>query len=173
MEDVVVEARGWPQPPQLARRSYIQNRCLAQFFGGLLLTGAGLGLLWGFWLRHDAWWTVFAVAFALLGIIVMTVNMRTYTRVAHLPADLQVPITMPYAFAIVGHEVVFPAFVAAPEERWPLRETSAKAGRILDLVTLTCPGRRARRFFAISIKVPTIDAADLLNDLRDALDQPS
>jgi hypothetical protein len=84
-----------------------------------------------------------------------------------------VPITLPYAFAIEGDEVVFPAFVAAPEERWPLRETYAKAARVLDLVTLTSPGRRTRRFFALALWIPTTEAADLVNDHRLALEELS
>jgi hypothetical protein len=171
MEDaVVVEARGWPQPPQMARRSYIQTRCVVQFFLGVIATGAGAALLWGFVLRGDRGWSIFATAFLLLGIVVMAANFRTLTRVALLPEDQKVPITLPYAFAIDGDEVVFPAFVATPEERWPLRETYAKAGRVLDLVTLTWPGRRTRRFFAIAIRIPTVDAADLVNDHRQALE---
>ncbi len=51
---MVVEARGWPQPPQMARRSYIQTRCVVQFFLGVVATGAGTALLWGFVLRGDA-----------------------------------------------------------------------------------------------------------------------
>ena len=174
MQDaVVVEARGWPQPPQMARRSYIQTRCVVQFFLGVVATGAGAALLWGFVLRGDGGWSIFATAFLLLGIIVMAANFRTLTRVALLPEDKKVPITLPYAFAVEGDEVVFPAFVATPEERWPLRDTQAKAGRVLDLVTLTCPGRRTRRFFAIAIRIPTVDAADLVNDHSQVLEDSS
>lgn len=162
----MVEAKGWPQPPHLARRAYIQRRCVVQFALGGVAAAAGLALLWGFLLRSDLWWTVFAGAFILLGVIVMVANFRTLLRVQSLPDDLQVPITLPYAFAIEGDEVVFPAFVAAPEERWPLRETYAKAGRVLDLVTLTSPGRRTRRFFAMALRIPTIDAAFLVNEYR-------
>ncbi len=170
---MVVEARGWPQPPQMARRSYIQTRCVLQFFLGVVLTGLAAALLWGFVLRGDLGWTIFATAFSILGIIVMASNFRTLTRVALLPEDRKVPITLPYAFAIEGDEVVFPAFVANPEERWPLRETYAKAGRVLDLVTLTSPGRRPRRFFAIALRIPTVDAAHLVNDHRLALTEAS
>jgi hypothetical protein len=174
MEDaVVIEARGWPQPPQMARRSYIQTRCVVQFFLGVIAACVGATLLWGFMLRGDRGWTIFATAFLLLGIVVMAVNFRTLTRVAQLPEDRNVPITLPYSFAIEGDEVVFPAFVATPEERWPLRETSAKAARVLDLVTLTSPGRRTRRFFAVALRIPTVEAADLVNDHRLALEESS
>ncbi len=117
-------------------------------------------------LPGDGGWTIFATAFLLLGIVIMAANFRTLTRVAQLPEGRKVPITLPYAFAIEGDEVVFPAFVANPEERWPLRETYATAGRVLDLVTLTSHGRRTRRFFAIAIRMPTVAAAPLVNDHR-------
>jgi hypothetical protein len=157
----------------MARRSYIQTRCVVQFFLGVIAVAVGAALLYGFLLRGDIGWTIFAAAFLLGGIVVMTANFRTLTRVAQLPEDRKVPITLPYAFAIDGDEVVFPAFVATPEERWPLRETYAKPGRVLDLVTLTSPGRRTRRFFAIAIRVPTVEAADLVNDHRQALEDSS
>lgn len=162
----MVEARGWPQPPQLARRAYIQTRCVIQFLLGGVVAVVGMALLWGFVLRGDGWWSLFATAFVLLGLTVMFANFRTLTRVQSLPEDVSVPITLPYAFAIEGDEVVFPAFVARPEERWPLRETFAKPGRVLDVVTLTSPGRRTRRFFAITLRIPTIDAADIVNEAR-------
>jgi hypothetical protein len=37
------------------------------------------------------------------------------------------------------------------------------------MVTLTCPGRRTRRFFAMAIRTPTIEAARLVNEHREAL----
>lgn len=170
----MIEARGWPQPPQLARRSYIQTRCVIQFILGGVVAVVGAALLWGFVLRSDGWWSLFAGAFTLLGLIVMAANFRTLTRVQSLPENVKVPITLPYAFALEGDEVVFPAFVTAPEERWPLRETYATAGRVLDMVTLTCPGRRTRRFFAIALRIPTIDAAHIVNASRqELLDGPS
>ena len=172
-EAVVIEARGWPQPPQMARRSYIHTRCVVQFFLGVIAAAVGAALLWGFILRGDRGWTIFFAAFLLLGLVVMAANVRTLTRVAQLPDDRKVPITLPYAFAIEGDEVVFPAFVATPEERWPLRETYAKAARVLDLVTLTSPGHRTRRFFALALRIPTVEAADLVNDHRLALEESS
>ncbi len=167
---MVVEARGWPQPPQMARRASIQTRCVVQYFLGVVSATVAAALLWGYVLRGDLGWTIFATAFLLLGLAVMATNFRTLTRVGQLPEDAKVPITLPYAFAIDGDEVVFPAFVTNPEERWPLRETYAKAGRVLDLVTLTSPGRRTRRFFALAIRMPTLDAANLVNDHRQALE---
>lgn len=168
---MVIEAKGSPQPPQMARRSYIQTRSVVQLFLGVIATGAAITLLWGFVLRGDRGWTIFATAFLVLGIVVIAANVRTLTRITQVPEDRKVPITLPYAFAIEGDEVVFPAFVTTPEERWPLRETYAKAARVLDLVTLTSPGRRTRRFFAMALRIPTVEAADLVNDHRLTLEE--
>jgi hypothetical protein len=68
---------------------------------------------------------------------------------------------------------VFPPVITTAEERWPLRETYAHAGKVLDMVTLTCTGRRTRRFFAMAIRLPTIEAARLVNDHRIALEERS
>jgi hypothetical protein len=121
-------------------------------------------------LRSDVPWTLFSVAFLVVAVVVILANVRTLGRIHLIPVDRRVPITMPFAFAIEGDELVFPEFVTKPEERWPLRETHASAGRVLDVVTLTCPGRRTRRFFAVAIRIPTLEAARLVNDHRLALD---
>lgn len=168
---LVVEAKGWPQPPQLAWRSYIQRRSVLQLFLGVVVFGFASALLWGFYLRNDVPWTLFSVAFLVLALVVILANVRTLGRIHLVPEDRRVPITLPYAFAIEGDELVFPEFVTNPEERWPLRETHASAARVLDMVTLTCPGRRTRRFFALAIRVPTLDAARLVNDHRKALEK--
>jgi len=172
-EPLVVEAKGWPQPPHLAWRSYIRRRSIFQLCLGFIVFGFAASLLWGFSLRGDAAWTVFAIAFVLVAIVVIFANVRTLGRIHLLPEDRRVPITMPYAFAIEDDELVFPEFVTTPEERWPLRDTRAKAGKALDIVTLTCPGRRTRRFFAIAIRMPTLEAARLVNERREALERTS
>jgi len=105
----------------------------------------------------------------VLAVVVIGANVRTLGRIHLIPEDRRVPITLPYAFAIDGDELVFPPLITTAEERWPLRETYAKAGKVLDMVTLTCPGRRTRRFFAIAIRVPTMEAARIVNDHRKAL----
>lgn len=166
---LVVEAKGWPQPPHLARRSYIQHRSVIQLLFGFVILGFASALLYGFSLRGDVAWIVFSVAFVVLALVVIGANLRTLGRIHLIPDDRRVPITLPYAFAIDGDEVVFPAFITTAEERWPLRETYAKAGKVLDMVTLTCPGRRPRRFFAIAIRLPTIEAARLVNEQRSSL----
>ena len=168
---LVVETKGWPQPPHLARRSDIQRRSVIQLLFGFVLLGFASALLWGFSLRGDVPWTVFGIAFVLVAITLILANVRTLGRIHLVPEDRRVPITLPYAFAIDGDELVFPEFITHAEERWPLRETHASAGRVLDMVTLTCPGRRTRRFFAIALRLPTIEAARLVNDHRSALDE--
>ena len=168
-QPLVVEAKGWPQPPHLAWRSSIQHRSVIQLLFGFVVLGFASALLWGFSLRGDAAWTAFSIAFVVLSIVVILANVRTLGRIHLVPEDRRVPITLPYAFAIDGDELVFPEFVTNAEERWPLRDTYAKAAKVLDLVTLTCSGRRTRRVFAMSIRVPTLDAARLVNDHRLAL----
>jgi hypothetical protein len=168
---LVVEAKGWPQPPHLARRGYIQRRAILQMLFGFVVLGFATALLWGFSLRSDVGWTLFSVAFVILAAVVILVNVRTLGRIHLVPPDRRVPITMPFAFAIEGDELVFPEFVTNAEERWPLRDTHASAGRVLDMVTLTCPGRRTRRFFAMAIRVPTLEAARTVNDHRRALEK--
>jgi hypothetical protein len=165
-QPLVVEAKGWPQPPHLARRSYIQRRSVLQLLLGFVVLGFATALLWGFSIRGDVAWTIFATAFVVLAVVVVLANVRTLGRIHLLPEDRRVPITLPYAFAVDGDELVFPEFVTNPEERWPLRDTYARAGKVLDMVTLTCPGRRTRRFFAIAIRMPTIEAARLVNEHR-------
>jgi hypothetical protein len=166
---VIVEAKGWPTPPHLAWRSYVRNRSLVQLLLGVMVLGFASALLWGFSMRGDVAWTVFAIAFVLLALIVILANVRTLGRIHLIPENRRVAITLPYAFAIDGDELVFPEFLTNPEERWPLRDTYASAGKVLDLVTLRCPGRRTRRFFAIAIRMPTIQAAAMVNDRRRAL----
>jgi hypothetical protein len=168
-QPLVVEAKGWPQPPHLARRSYIRRRSVIQLLLGVVILGFAAALLWGFSLRGDAGWTTFAGAFVVLAVAIIMANVRTLGRIHLVPENRRVPITLPYAFAIEGDELVFPAFVTSPEERWPLRDTYARAGKVLDIVTLTCPNRRPRRFFALAIRMPTIEAARLVNTHRDAL----
>jgi hypothetical protein len=170
---LVVEAKGSPQPPHLAWRSYIQRRSVVQLLLGFVVLGFATALLWGFSLRGDEAWTIFASAFVVVALAVVLANVRTLGRIHLVPEDRRVPITLPYAFAIEGEELVFPEFVTTPEERWPLRDTYAKAGRVLDMVTLTCPHRRTRRFFAIAIRTPTIEAARLVNEQRAALQKGS
>jgi len=165
----VVEAKGWPQSPHLARRSYIQRRSVIQLLFGFVVLGFATALLYGFSMRGDIAWIVFAVAFVVLAVVVIGANVRTLGRIHLIPEDRRVPITLPYAFAIDGDELAFPPLITTAEERWPLRETYAKAGKVLDMVTLTCPGRRTRRFFAIAIRVPTMEAARIVNDHRKAL----
>ena len=171
MEDhpLVVEAKGWPQPPQLARRSSIQRRSVIQLLLGFVVLGFATALLYGFSMRGDVAWTVFSVAFVVLAVVVIGANVRTLGRIHLIPEDRRVPITLPYAFAIDGDELVFPPFITSAEERWPLRETYASTGKVLDIVTLTCTGRRTRRFFAIAIRMPTIEAARIVNDHRKSL----
>jgi hypothetical protein len=166
---LVVEAKGWPQPPHLARRSYIQRRSAIQLLLGFVVLGFATALLYGFSMRGDVAWTVFATAFVVLAIVIIGANVRTLGRIHLIPEDRRVPITLPYAFAIDGDQLVFPPLITTAEERWPLRETYASAGKLLDMVTLTCPGRRTRRFFAIAIRIPTIEAARLVNEHRKAL----
>jgi hypothetical protein len=120
-------------------------------------------------MRGDVAWIVFAIAFVVLAIVVIGANVRTLGRIHLISEDRRVPITLPYAFAIDGDELVFPPFITNAEERWPLRETYAKAGKVLDMVTLTCTGRRTRRFFAIAIRMPTIEAARIVNEHRKSL----
>ena len=168
-DPLLVEAKGWPQPPHLARRRYIQRRSAIQLLFGFAILGFAIALLWGFSMRGDVAWTVFALAFVVVALGVVGANVRTLGRIHLIPEDRRVPITLPYAFAIDGDELVFPPFVTNAEERWPLRETYARAGKVLDAVTLTCPGRRTRRFFAMNIRVPTIEAARLVNEHRKAL----
>lgn len=165
---IVVGAKLWPQPPHLARREYIQRRAVIQLVAGLALTGFAAALLWNFFIHGNSTWSVFACAFLVLGLVVVVANVYTLSRLSYLPDDRRVPITLPYAFAVEGDEVVFPEFTTHPEERWPVRETSASAAKVLDMVTLRCPGRRTRRFFAMAISVSTIEAAQLVNDRRDA-----
>ena len=171
MEDhpLVVEAKGWPQPPQLARRSSIQRRSVIQLLLGFVVLGFATALLYGFSMRGDVAWTVFSVAFVVLAVVVIGANVRTLGRIHLIPEDRRVPITLPYAFAIDGDELVFPPFITSAEERWPLRETYASTGKVLDIVTLTCTRRRTRRFFAIAIRMPTIEAARIVNDHRKSL----
>jgi hypothetical protein len=166
---LVVEAKGWPQPPHLARRSDIQRRSAIQLLLGFVVLGFATALLYGFSMRGDVAWTVFATAFVVLAIVIIGANVRTLGRIHLIPEDRRVPITLPYAFAIDGDQLVFPPLITTAEERWPLRETYASAGKLLDMVTLTCPGRRTRRFFAIAIRIPTIEAARLVNEHRKAL----
>jgi hypothetical protein len=166
---LVVEAKGWPQPPHLARRSYVQRRSAIQLLFGFVVLGFATALLYGFSMRGDVAWTVFATAFVVLAIVIIGANVRTLGRIHLIPEDRRVPITLPYAFAIDGDQLVFPPLLTTAEERWPLRETHASAGKLLDMVTLTCPGRRTRRFFAIAIRIPTIEAARLVNEHRKAL----
>jgi hypothetical protein len=166
---LVVEAKGWPQPPHLARRSYVQRRSAIQLLFGFVVLGFATALLYGFSMRGDVAWTVFATAFVVLAIVIIGANVRTLGRIHLIPEDRRVPITLPYAFAIDGDQLVFPPLITTAEERWPLRETYASAGKLLDMVTLTCPGRRTRRFFAIAIRIPTIEAARLVNEHRKAL----
>jgi len=166
---LLVEAKGWPQPPQLARRSYIQRRCVIQLLFGFVILGFATALLYGFSMRGDVAWIVFAIAFVVVALGVIGANARTLGRIHLIPEDRRVPITLPYAFAIDGDELVFPPLITTAEERWPLRETYAHAGKVLDMVTLTCPGRRTRRFFAMAIRIPTIEAARLVNEHREAL----
>jgi hypothetical protein len=166
---LVVEAKGWPQSPHLARRSYIQRRSVIQLLFGFVVLGFATALLYGFSMRGDVAWIVFAIAFVVLAIVVIGANVRTLGRIHLIPEDRRVPITLPYAFAIDGDQLVFPPLITTAEERWPLRETYASAGKLLDMVTLTCPGRRTRRFFAIAIRIPTIEAARLVNEHRKAL----
>ena len=170
-QPLVVEAKGWPQPPHLAWRSYIQRRTVLQLLLGFVVLGFALALLWGFSIRGDIPWTIFAIAFVVLAIVVILANVRTLGRIHLLPEDRRVPITVKYAFAIDGDELVFPEFVTHPEERWPLRDTYARAGKVLDMVTLTCPDRRTHRFCAMAIRMPTIDAARLVNEHRLALEK--
>jgi hypothetical protein len=166
---LVVEAKGWPQPPHLARRSSIQRRSAIQLLLGFVVLGFATALLYGFSMRGDVAWTVFATAFVVLAIVIIGANVRTLGRIHLIPEDRRVPITLPYAFAIDGDQLVFPPLITTAEERWPLGETYASAGKLLDMVTLTCPGRRTRRFFAIAIRIPTIEAARLVNEHRKAL----
>ena len=166
---LVVEAKGWPQPPQLARRSDIQRRCVIQLLFGFVLLVFATALLYGFSMRGYVAWIVFAVAFVGLAVVLIGANVRTLGRIHLIPEDRRVPITLPYAFAIDGDELVFPPFITTAEERWPLRETYASAGKVLDMVTLTCTGRRTRRFFAMAIRMPTMEAARIVNDHRKAL----
>ena len=166
---LVVEAKGWPQPPHLARRSYIHRRSVIQLLFGFVVLGFATALLYGFSMRGDVAWTVFAVAFVVLAIVIVGANVRTLGRIHLIPEDRRVPITLPYAFAIDGDELVFPPFITTAEERWPLRETYAHVGKVLDMVTLTCTGRRTRRFFAMAIRMPTIEAARIVNDHRKSL----
>ncbi|HEY8662792.1 MAG TPA: hypothetical protein VIL68_04175 [Propionibacteriaceae bacterium] len=166
---LVVEAKGWPQPPHLVRRSYIQRRSVMQLLFGFAVLGFATALLYGFSMRGDVAWIVFAVAFVGLAVVLIGANVRTLGRIHLIPEDRRVPITLPYAFAIDSDELVFPPFITTAEERWPLRETYARAGRVLDMVTLTCPGRRTRRFFAMAIRMPTMEAARIVNDHRKAL----
>ena len=168
-QPLVVEAKGWPQPPHLAWRTHIQRRSVVQLLLGFVVLGFATVLLWGFSLRGDEGWTVFSSAFVVVALAVVMANVRTLGRIHLLPEDRRVPITLPYAFAVDGDDLVFPEFVTTPEERWPLRDTQAKAGRVLDIVTLTCPGRRTRRFFAMAIRTPTIEAARLVNERRQTL----
>ena len=170
---LVVEAKGWPQPPHLARRSYVQRRSAIQLLFGFVVLGFATALLYGFSMRGDVAWTVFATAFVVLAIVIIGANVRTLGRIHLIPEDRRVPITLPYAFAIDGDQLVFPPLLTTAEERWPLRETHASAGKLLDMVTLTCPGRRTRRFFAMAIRMPTIEAARLINDHRIALAERS
>ena len=172
-QPLVVEAKGWPQPPRLAWRSSIQRRSVIQLLFGFGVLGFASALLWGFSLRGDVAWTVFSIAFVLLAIVLILANVRTLGRIHLVPEDRRVPITLPYAFAIDGDELVLPEFITNAEERWPLRDTYAKAAKVLDMVTLTCPGRRTRRFFAMAIRLPTIEAAQLVNDHRLALEKGS
>ncbi len=172
-QPLVVEVKGWPQPPHLAWRSYIRRRSVIQLVLGFGILGFASALLWGFSMRGDKPWTLFSVAFVVLAIVVILSNVRTLGRIHLVPEDRRVPITMPYAFAIDGDEVVFPEFVTRPEERWPLRETHASAARVLDMVTLTCPNRRTRRFFAMAIRIPTTQTARLVNEHRLSLEKRS
>jgi hypothetical protein len=167
---LVVEAKGTPRSPHVAWRSYIQRRSIIELLLGFVILGFATALLWGFLLRGDTAWTIFADAFVVLAVAVIMANVRTLSRIHLLPSNRRVPITLPYAFAIDGDQVVFPEFVTNLEERWPLRDTYARAGKVLDIVTLTCPGRRTRRFFAIAIRMSTTEAARLVNDHRLALE---
>jgi hypothetical protein len=169
-QPLVVEAKGWPQPPHLARRSYIRRRSVIQLLLGFVILGFAAALLWGFSLRGDVGWTIFAIAFVVVAAAVILANVRTLGRIHLVPEHRRVPITLPYAFAIDHDELVFPEFLTHPEERWPLRDTYAHAGKVLDIVTFTCPDRRTRRFFALAIRMPTMEAARLINARRDALD---
>src|SRR5665647_1183830 len=162
---LVVEAKGWPQPPHLARRSYIQRRSVMQLLFGFAVLGFATALLYGFSIRGDVAW----IAFVGLAVVLIGANVRTLGRIHLIPEDRRVPITLPYAFAMDGDELVFPPFITTAEERWPLRETYASAGKVLDMVTLTCTGRRTRRFFAMAIRMPTIEAARIVNDHRKSL----
>jgi len=103
---LVVEAKGWPQPPHLARRSYIHRRSVIQLLFGFVVLGFATALLYGFSMRGDVAWIVFAVAFVGLAVVLIGANVRTLGRIHLIPEDRRVPITLPYAFAIDGDELM-------------------------------------------------------------------
>jgi uncharacterized membrane protein len=71
---LVVEAKGWPQPPHAAWRSYIQRRSILQLLLGFVVLGFASALLWGFSLRGDVPWTLFSVAFVVVAVAVILAN---------------------------------------------------------------------------------------------------
>src|SRR5664279_1820620 len=94
---LVVEAKGWPQPPHLARRSDIHRRSVMQLLFGFVVLGFATALLYGFSMRGDVAWIVFAVAFVGLAVVLVGANVRTLGRIHLIPEDRRVPITLPYA----------------------------------------------------------------------------
>src|SRR5665811_2206466 len=82
---LVVEAKGWPQSPHLARRSYIHRRSVIQLLFGFVVLGFATALLYGFSMRGDVAWIVFAVAFVVLAVVVIGANVRTLGRIHLIP----------------------------------------------------------------------------------------
>ncbi len=168
-ERVVVELAPWTQQlPQQDARQLRRRFWAGIVVGGLLvvLALAGAAALFLIPPQPGAWCGVGLLL--LVGGLLCWQGRRRLRRLSPGGDGTPVQLAAPYAFAIEAGVLELPAHQGQPAERWPLRETTVEAGRHLgsDVLRLSCPGRRTRRYPARGLRLTPAAVAELVTAQR-------
>lgn len=167
MERIEVPLTSWTQQGRTSVGA-VRTRAGAQVVLGACLVLVGLmGVVLAVGRGHTEFW-VGGPLLVVVGAIVMANGRRLRRATRDRAADEEARLAAPYAFALDGDEVHFPAALTWPEERWPLDETTFSVGRHWghDAVVIESAGRRPRRFPAAGLQQRPADVVSLVERYR-------
>lgn len=167
MERIEIGLKPWTQKYQRPVESVRRRTTMALGCGSvLILFGVG-GLAIAIWGGEPEFF--FGGPFlALVGALLLWNASRSHRAVRSRSRDEVVQFAAPYAFALEGDELVFPAALTWEEERWPLETVTFSLGSLVggDVLVVASTGRRPRRFPSAGLKQPPGDVLALVEQYQ-------